>query len=128
MTALITQLVQYGTMPALLVLAFVVGLLVKKIDANGEKDAARSEELRNMIERLAASTEKRFLEHEDRMACIERDYLLRETHYKDLGGWRTDLNQVRTDIAQDVRSVRMALDTLNTNLINTVLQGAKNGG
>jgi hypothetical protein len=122
MAALITQLLQYGIAPALLVLAAVIGFLVKKLDENGKKDAARAEALTQAIDNLATETEKRFVEHEDRMACIERDYLLRETHYKDLGGWRTDLNQMRSDISEELRGVRGEIGAINTNLINTVLK------
>jgi hypothetical protein len=122
MAALITQLLQYGIAPALLVLAAVIGFLVKKLDENGKKDAARADALSKSLGDLAAATEKRFLEQDDRMACIERDYLLRETHYKDLGGWRTDLNQMRSDIGEELRGVRTEIGAINTNLINTVLK------
>jgi hypothetical protein len=127
MEMLIAQLTTYGTMPALLVLTSVVGLLIKKIGANSKKDAARSEAVQKSILALEASMEKRFCEQSDRMSAIERDYLPRETHYKDIGGWRSDISQLRSDVGEDLRAIRAEMSTTNTNLIATVLKGANNG-
>jgi hypothetical protein len=127
MWALLSSLLQYGTAPVLLVIAGLIVWLSKKIDKNGEGDAARSKELQKAIADLSASTEVRFAEQAAQIAGIQRDYLPRKDHYKDLGGWRTDLNQMRSDLGAELRGVREEISTINTNLINTVLKGVQNG-
>lgn len=138
MEALVGQLLTYGPIPALLVLATAVGLLIKKISSTAKKDAARSTTIQTLIEAHVAKIDAQFKEHEEkneirfrehaeRMAAIERDYLPIETHYKDVGGWRSDLAQLRSDFAEELRGIRMEMSTTNTNLISTVLKGAKNG-
>jgi len=127
MWAFLTSLLQYGTAPALLVVAGLIVWLSKKIDKNGEGDAARSKELQKAIADLSASTEARFAEQAAQIADIQRDYLLRKDHYKDIGGWRTDLNQMRSDLGAELRGVREEISTINTNLIHTVLKGVQNG-
>jgi len=127
MWAFLTSLLQYGTAPALLVVAGLIVWLSKKIDKNGEGDAARSKELQKAIADLSASTEARFAEQAAHIADIQRDYLLRKDHYKDIGGWRTDLSQMRSDLGAELRGVREEISTINTNLIHTVLKGVQNG-
>jgi hypothetical protein len=105
MAALITQLLQYGTTPALLVLAALVGVLVKKLDDNGKKDEARAEklqaamtaEMNAMAKRFddrAAATDKKVEDLSNRVSCVERDYLPREEHYKEFSGWRAEINRL----------------------------------
>ncbi|WP_304223092.1 hypothetical protein [Gracilinema caldarium] len=105
MEGLLTSLLQYGTTPSLIVLAFVVGLLVKKLEENAKKDDERAkilrEELSKSINSLEEKFEERFVVHAKRMeelsnriSCVERDYLPREDHYKDTAGWRAELNRI----------------------------------
>jgi fumarylacetoacetate (FAA) hydrolase family protein len=105
MDGLLISLLQYGTTPALVVLSFVVGLLVKKIEENSKRDDERAqmlrEELSKNINGLEEKFEERFVVHDKRMeelsnriSCVERDYLPREDHYKDTAGWRAELNRI----------------------------------
>lgn len=136
--ALVLTLLNYGTTPALVVLAALVGVLIKKLDENAKKDEKRdtafqealsntSKEFRKALTDHATATEERFQEHSDRMSCIERDYLTREMHYRDIGGWRTEQDQTRAEIRDEFRAVRGEINALNTNLIGTILKGAQNG-
>ncbi len=127
MWAFLLSLLQYGTAPVLLAIAGLLVWLSKKIDKNGEGDAVRSKELQTAIADLSASTEARFAEQAAQIADIQRDYLPRKDHYKDIGGWRTDLNQMRSDLGAELRGVREEISTINTNLIHTVLKGVQNG-
>jgi len=128
MEALIGKLLEYGTTPALLVLAALVALLIRKLDENAKKDTERATAFQKSLSDHVAATELRFTEQAERMACIERDYLPRETHYKDIGGWRTDMNEMRKDFGEELGGVRHEMTVLNTNLISTVLKGVANGG
>ncbi len=105
MENLLTNLLQYGTTPSLIVLAFVVGLLVKKLEENAKKDDERAKVLRDELSKsingLEEKFEERFVIHAKRMeelsnriSCVERDYLPREDHYKDTAGWRAELNRI----------------------------------
>ena len=105
MEQVIMQLLQYGTTPALVVLSFSVGILIKKIDENGKKDEERTKRvldtLGERIDGLESRFEERIAVHaskieelNNRVSCVERDYLPREDHYKDTAGWRAELNRI----------------------------------
>jgi hypothetical protein len=124
---LIAKLLEWGPVPALLVLTFVIVRLIKKLDENAASDSKRADEFRKSLKDHMDETDKRFAEHADRMACIERDYLTRESHYKDIGGWRTDLNNLRSDIGADLRGVRQEMAGLASGILTTALKGKQNG-
>ncbi len=105
MEGLIANLLQYGSTPALVALSFAVGLLVKKIEENGRKDEERAKRILDTLGERIGSLEGRFEERfalharkidelNNRVACVERDYLPREDHYKDTAGWRAELNRI----------------------------------
>jgi len=132
------QVGQWALTVAVLILAVLIGWQIKKIDQNTKDDSARSAEFRKAMAEQAAEfrkaqaehveeTERRFAEHAERMACIERDYLPRETHYKDIGGWRTDMNDMRNNLGDEIRGVRQDVNSLIPSLIKIAMQGAKNG-
>lgn len=127
MEVLIAKLLEWGPVPALLVLTFVIVRLIKKLDENAASDSKRADEFRKSLKDHMDETDKRFAEHADRMACIERDYLTREAHYKDIGGWRTDLNNLRSDIGADLRGVRQEMAGLASGILTTALKGKQNG-
>jgi hypothetical protein len=127
MEALIAKLLEWGPIPALLVLTFVIVRLINKLDENAASDSKRADEFRKSLKDHMDETDKRFAEHSDRMACIERDYLTREAHYKDIGGWRTDLNNLRSDIGADLRGVRQEMAGLASGILTTALKGKQNG-
>lgn len=127
MEALIGKLLEWGPLPALLVLSFVIARLIKKLDDNAAADSKRADDFRKALEAHAEETDRRFADHADRMTCIERDYLTREAHYKDIGGWRTDLNNLRGDIAADMRGIRQEMAGLSSGILKTALKGKQNG-
>ena len=105
MEVLITKLLEYGTTPALLVIGALIMVLLKKIDENGKRDEARAKEMQSFLSEEIKSLENRFDERfvfhakrmdeiSDRVACVERDYLPREEHYKEFSGWRAEINRL----------------------------------
>jgi len=122
------QGVQWALTVAVLLLAAMIGWLIRRIDKNSKEDADRAAEFRSALAKHVEETDRRFAEQSDRMACIERDYLKVETHYKDIGGWRTDMNELRTSLGEDIRGVRQDMNALIPSLIKIAMQkGAKNG-
>ena len=105
MEAFLTKLSSYGSAPFLLVVAFLLGWIIKKLEENGRKDEERAEKLKaamttqmnEMEERFEerfAVADKRIDELSTRVACVERDYLPREEHYKEFSGWRAEINRL----------------------------------
>lgn len=105
MQAFITQMLNYGAAPALLVLAASVGFLIKKIDDNGKKDDERAsqikayfaeqfEGLERRIEDRLSTIDRRIEDLAGRVSCVERDYLPREEHYKEFSGWRAEIHRM----------------------------------
>lgn len=105
MEALIIAILQYGTTPAILILAFLVALLLRKVEANSKKDDKRAKELETFVLEQIKGMEGRFqgeittVKNDvtdicKRLSCIEKDYLPREDHYKDISGWRTEINRL----------------------------------
>ena len=128
MELLLYKLLEYGTFPALLVLIALVGWLIRQLDKNFKADTTRATEFRELLDKHIDETAKALADHADRMACIERDYLPRETHYKDIGGWRTDMNNVRDNLGEEIRGVRQDINSLIPSLIKIAMQkGASNG-
>jgi hypothetical protein len=113
---------QWALTVAVLLLAVAIGWLIRKLDKNSKTDSARAEAFREAQAKHQTETDKRFLEAADRMACIERDYLPRSVHYKDIGGWRTDLNDLRSAIGDELRAVRKDMNTLIPSIINIAMQ------
>ena len=73
-------------------LVIVVVYLIKKIDCNSEKEAKRSKELRDYIDKTLNG-------FGSRISVIEHEYLKRETFYRELGGWKDDINRLSGQIA-----------------------------
>jgi len=84
-------------------LVFFVIHLSKKLDKNGEADKQRAENLQGCLEskikELRDETTKVMDEHGRRLSCIELEYVRRVDFYKDLGGWRDDINRVYDKIS-----------------------------
>lgn len=122
------QGVQWALTVAVLLLAVLIGWMIRKLDKNATADAERTKEFRAALSEHQKETDERFSEHSERMSCIERDYLTRETHYKDIGGWRTDMNNVRDNLGEEIRGVRQDINALIPSLVQIAMQkGASNG-
>lgn len=105
MEVLLEKLLSYGTGPVLIVVAFLLGWIVKELKENGKKDEERAEKLKTAVtaqmnameerfEERFATTDKRVDELANRVSCVERDYLPREEHYKEFSGWRAEINNL----------------------------------
>lgn len=117
MITVLAQIMELGTPAILLVLIGLVSWLIamqsavkKEIEKNAIEDVTRSallkETLSAAISASATCIEARAKERFDRfgdeveevkqrIASIERDYLPREEHWKDISGWRTEIMELR---------------------------------
>jgi len=90
-------------------LVFFVIHLSRKLDKNGEEDRKRAERLQACLEgklkELRDDTTKVLDEHGRRLSCIELEYVKRLDFYKDLGGWRDDINRVYDKISEVDKSI-----------------------
>jgi len=105
MEVFFAKLASYGTGPVLLAVVCLLLWVVKKLDENGKKDEERAEKLKAAMAAQMDAMEKRFEERfsisdkrldelSTRVSCVEREYLPRDEHYKDLSGWRAEINRV----------------------------------
>lgn len=106
METFLQKLSQFGTGPFLLVVAALLGWLVKKIDENNKKSEERinamgasiSAQMKDMEARFNerfATSEKRIEELANRVSGVERDYIPRDEHYKTFSGWRSELQSLQ---------------------------------
>jgi hypothetical protein len=95
------------------VLVIVVLYLIKKVDKNGENDTKRAKDIQDSFEEkiseLKEDTAKVLDEHGRRLSCIELEYVRRETFYRELGGWKDDINrlsgQITTQFMEFTKSI-----------------------
>jgi hypothetical protein len=106
---LLTSISQYGTAPALLVIVAILAFQNRQMsetkkEQKSEIDALKaslSTQFQETLAALAKKQDERHKEHEsdisdlqERMGCVERDYVSREEHYRDLSGWREEIRQL----------------------------------
>jgi hypothetical protein len=79
-------------------LVVTVVYLIKEVHKNSEKDAQREEAYQKLIgsklKELRDDTAKVLDEHRRRLLCVETEYVKREDFYRDLGGWKDDINRL----------------------------------
>jgi hypothetical protein len=83
-------------------LVIVVVYLIKRVDKNGEDDKKRAQGLQDCLEakikELRGDVYKAIGDHGRRLSYIETEYVKREAFYRELGGWRDDINRVSGQI------------------------------
>jgi len=83
---------------------FFVIHLSKKLDKNSEEDKKQAESLRsyleNKLKELREDTAKALEEHGRRLSYMELEYVRRETFYRELGGWRDDINRILDQVSE----------------------------
>jgi hypothetical protein len=85
-------------------LVFVVVYLIRKVDANGKEEKERTQNLRDCFEakikELREDAYKALEEHGRRLSCIELEYVRRDAFYRELGGWKDDINRLSGQISE----------------------------
>jgi hypothetical protein len=84
------------------VLVIVVLYLIKRVDKNGEEDAKRQKGLTDLIDErvreLRDNMAKTLDEHGRKISFMEMEYVRRDTFYRELGGWKDDINRLSGQI------------------------------
>jgi hypothetical protein len=107
--ALLTNISKFGTAPALLVIAAILAFQNRqmaetkkeqKAEIDGLKASLRAQ-FQEALAALVKQQDQRHREHEEaisdltlRMSCVEREFVTREEHYRDLSGWREEIRQL----------------------------------
>jgi len=86
-TALFSVIQSWGPTAISSTLVIVVVYLIKKIDANSERDARHAQELRDYINNALNN-------FGTRLSTIERDYTKNDFFYRELSGWKTEINRL----------------------------------
>ena len=85
------------------VLVLVVLYLIKHVDKNFEDDKKRARDfqdcLESKIKELRNDISKTLEDHGRRLSYIELEYVKREVFYRELGGWKDDINRMSGQIA-----------------------------
>jgi len=80
------------------VLVVVVIYLIKRVKENGEADNKRAQNLQacldEKVKELRTDVNKTIEDHGRRLSYIELEYVRRETFYRELGGWKGDINRL----------------------------------
>jgi len=91
------------------VLLFVVLYLIKKINGNEKAHAEHAKNLQNIIEAKLASlktdTAKILDEHARRISNLELEYVRRDTFYRELGGWKDDINRLSGQFMEFTKNI-----------------------
>ena len=90
-------------------LAVAVFYLIKKIDKNDKSHAERTGSLQAHIENKLTSfkmdTIKILDEHARRVSHLEMECIKREDFYRELGGWKDDINRVSGQLTNFINSI-----------------------
>lgn len=88
-----------GIIPTLMIVGVCVFFLFREIRKANEAQAKQTEEIKSELAKI-----------NEKIDGMQNEYVSKEQHYKDVGGWRSELDDVRKLVIQTIRD------------------GAKNGG
>ena len=85
------------------VLVVVVAYLIKQVNKAGEDNTKRAkgfqEQMDSRFKEMRENTARVRDEHGSRISNIELEYVRRDTFYRELGGWKDDINRLSDGIA-----------------------------
>jgi hypothetical protein len=85
------------------VLVIVVLYLIKQVYKNGEDNKKRAQGFQDCFEakirELRGDVYKAIGDHGKRLSYIEMEYVKREAFYRELGGWRDDINRLSGQVS-----------------------------
>ncbi|MDR0302365.1 MAG: hypothetical protein LBI04_08670 [Treponema sp.] len=91
------------------VLVVVVLFLIKQVHKNSADNEQRAKDSNILIDsklkELRNDTFKMLDDHGRRLSYIELEYVRRESFYRELGGWKDDINRVSGQISDFNKSV-----------------------
>ena len=105
-TLFVSLFKEYGVLPTLLILIVILWFLVREIKNEFKtiNSSLKSEinSLKSELEKFKKTSDERddkltemINMLRDRIASIEKEYVSRNDHYRDLGGWRMEVKEIR---------------------------------
>lgn len=107
--ALFSLIQSWGPTAISSVLIIVVLYLIKKIDANSEKDLKLIDELRREIKENSEKDSARMIEIRDyinvtlnsfgsRLSAVEKEYTKSDMFHRELSGWKAEINRLSDQV------------------------------
>jgi hypothetical protein len=89
---------KHGTIPALVAIAFVLGWVVKRLNANLRNDRSRNDEVKKLIhesiKESEGQVEKTLDDHESRLKALELRSLSRSEFQKEVGELKSSITHL----------------------------------
>ena len=110
MESLILNQIQSWSPTAISTLTFfALAFLIKKMIKNEKAQVERTNNLRICIEKdlaeIKADTTKALEEHTRRISNLELEYIRRDTFYRELGGWKDDINRLSGQFSEFSKNI-----------------------
>ena len=122
-SAFLNFIISWGPTAVSSLLVFVVSFLIKYIIANAKKDEHRVANIRKEIKEIHDDVNKTLNRFEERLSNverkaskIERESLKCDIFYKELSGWRSEINRLSDQMSQNFSM-----------LINNIMQWLSQG-
>ena len=87
-----------GLVPTLLLVGVAMFFIFREIRKNMSSFAKKLESQDKKIESIEKAVEDKFVTIETSIKYIERDFLTKEQHYKDIEGWKTEVQNLHNHI------------------------------
>ncbi|MCL2210191.1 MAG: hypothetical protein FWC19_06495 [Treponema sp.] len=114
----INLLQSWGPTAASSLLIFIVSFLIRKINAISDKDEARTAKLHNDIQKIHADVNHTLNSFGERLTRVENDSVKSEFFYREMQGWRSEINRVSDQITN-------CFTTLTQNIFQLLNRGEK---
>jgi len=88
----------WGPTAASSLLIFIVSFLIKKINSNYDKDEERAANLRKDIQKIHDDVNLTLNSFGERLTKVENDYVKNEFFFREMQGWRSEINRVSDQI------------------------------
>jgi len=108
---ILNELLKWSPSAVAVALAIAVMFLIKKVDANAKKEEERAAALR-------AEINKTLNNFGERLTKVEHDFVKKEDFYRDLSGWKGEINRLSDLIIQQFMA-------FSQNIIQLLSQGKK---
>ena len=108
-TLILSKILSWCPTAVSFILMVAVVFLIKKMGASEKSQAERINDLQACIENklsaLEAKTAKTFEDHSRRLSNLELEYIRRDTFYRELGGWKDDINRLSGQFSEFTKNI-----------------------
>ena len=94
-------------------LVIITLYLIKRVDKNSEDDKKRAQGFRDCLEaktkELRSEINKTIEDHGKRLSYIEMEYVKREYFFRELSGWRADINRLSDQVVAQFKDLNKGI-------------------